>query len=378
MGDPAVFISAKSEDYPQARRVYEFLAGQGISCFYSDESLLEMGEADYKDAIDQALDGAQHLVVVTSSRAHADSKWVKYEWNTFANELLSGRKTGNILTVLCGSLTPGELPIALRQRQCLDLETELEKLPRFLRGPRHGRDESPTPLPTPIPPPPVLEKKETPPIVKKDEGLPKPEPAPAPPKPAEPRKLPGKWWIGQWLLIGALSGLIQAWVHGLRSDPFSEDGVFFGSGIAIFVIYLFGAWFILRRYFKLAGLWFAWMTPLYALVAMTQAAMSMLGWENPTSSFWPLLLYGAVGGIVSGLGHAMVLLRRQLPGWRVFGWAWAAQVTVAFFTALAFLDGRPDRGVLLLMLIIAGMLSLGLFAWGLRREMQRAGIGLRE
>ncbi len=131
-----VFISSKSEDFGQARKVYDFLTAQGYSCFFSDETLEAMGQTDYKDAIDSALESAQHLVVVTSSREYAESKWVKYEWNTFANELLSGRKNGNLLTVACGGLKPDQLPLALRQRQVLSFENELSRLPRFLPGPR--------------------------------------------------------------------------------------------------------------------------------------------------------------------------------------------------------------------------------------------------
>ena len=127
-----VFISSKSEDYPQARKVYDFLTGQGYSCFFSAVTIQKMGNTDYKDAIDNALESADHLVVVTSSRENADSKWVKYERNTFANELLSGRKGGNLLTVACGGLEPNQLPLALRQRQVLRFEIELHQLPCFL------------------------------------------------------------------------------------------------------------------------------------------------------------------------------------------------------------------------------------------------------
>jgi hypothetical protein len=134
MAAPAVFISAKSEDYAFAREVFALLNGQGIPCFFCDESLIEGGDVDYKNAIDSALDSAPHLIVVTSSRANAESKWVKYEWDTFYNELLSGRKKGNLLVVTCGDLKPGELPLALRQKQVLRFDTERDRIARYLPG----------------------------------------------------------------------------------------------------------------------------------------------------------------------------------------------------------------------------------------------------
>lgn len=136
-----IFISSKSQDFTQARKIYAILTAQGYSCFFSAETLQQLGETDYKEAIDTALESARHLVVVTSSRENADSKWVKYEWNTFSNELLSGRKDGNILTIVCAGLKADELPLTLRQRQVLSFESELHQLASFL--PMHkARDKS--------------------------------------------------------------------------------------------------------------------------------------------------------------------------------------------------------------------------------------------
>jgi len=136
---PEVFISASSADYIDARKVYAFLCARNIPTFFSDESIPALGETDYKLAIDAAIEAAHHLVVVTSSRANVDSKWVTYEWNTFANEQLSGRKHGNLLTIVAGNMRPSELPLSLRQKQVLSLETELDKLLHYVRrGTSHG------------------------------------------------------------------------------------------------------------------------------------------------------------------------------------------------------------------------------------------------
>ena len=112
-----VFISAKSEDYPHARMALKFLTEAGLRVFFSDVELPRMGAADYYAAIDDALETATHMLVVTSSREFADSRWVRKEWQTFLHEKLSGRKDGELLTLLCQGLPREKLPLSLRQFQ---------------------------------------------------------------------------------------------------------------------------------------------------------------------------------------------------------------------------------------------------------------------
>lgn len=112
-----VFVSAKSEDYGHARTAAAFLRKAGLRVFFSEEELPEMGNSDYFRAIDDALEGARHMLLVTTSRAHATSEWVEKEWRTYLNEKLSRRKTGNLVTLLCGSMTIADLPISLRQHE---------------------------------------------------------------------------------------------------------------------------------------------------------------------------------------------------------------------------------------------------------------------
>jgi serine/threonine protein kinase len=129
-----VFISAKSDDYAQARVVYDFLNARSFPCFFADRSLMDRGVAAYRRVIDDALEAAVHMVVVTSSREHARANWVEYEWGFFHNEILAGRKQGNLLTVLCGGLATAVLPPSLRGYQTLRFESELDRLPHFLPG----------------------------------------------------------------------------------------------------------------------------------------------------------------------------------------------------------------------------------------------------
>src|SRR4051812_44685805 len=95
-----VFISASSQDRTHAIGVHGFLAKHGIQAFYSEVSLGRLANTDYRREIDQALMNAEHLVVVTSSTEKVCSPWVEAEWGLFLNEKRSGRKRGNIITVI--------------------------------------------------------------------------------------------------------------------------------------------------------------------------------------------------------------------------------------------------------------------------------------
>ena len=109
-----VFISCKREDYPIAERLYRYLKDNGFYVFLSSMELRRLKDSEYMDAISEAIDSAYHLIVLGSSKENIMSKWVKFEWATFLNEQLSGRKDGQIMTYVDGGLTIANLPIQLR------------------------------------------------------------------------------------------------------------------------------------------------------------------------------------------------------------------------------------------------------------------------
>ena len=74
--------------------------------------------------IDKALETAQHMVVAGTSIENIVSGWVEAEWRLFINEKRSGRKSGNIITVINGGLKPSELPMSLRYYEVIDLGAE--------------------------------------------------------------------------------------------------------------------------------------------------------------------------------------------------------------------------------------------------------------
>lgn len=133
-----VFISFKnldasgneSEDAKLGQKVYEFLTAQGLRVFFSKETLEQMGVSEYKFAIDSALDRSRCLVAVGTSKTHLESKWVRYEWDSFINDILSGYKLGKVFSYV-SSLPPKDLPRSLRQRESFD-DQDASALPRLL------------------------------------------------------------------------------------------------------------------------------------------------------------------------------------------------------------------------------------------------------
>lgn len=120
-----IFISAKSEDYEEAARVQEILRKNGKRPFFCKD--LDMMEAQFQRRISKALDEVDHMVVVTSNAEHVKSRWVEFEWSTFAAEKLSGRKRGNLITITVGPVDAKDLPLTLRQFEVIPLDDDCER-----------------------------------------------------------------------------------------------------------------------------------------------------------------------------------------------------------------------------------------------------------
>lgn len=127
-----VFISCKSEDYPQAEKVSGFLRKNGITPFLASESLRRVGNTAYLDEIDKALNECEHLIVFCSKPEYAESKFVKEEWQSFRNEMLSGRKNGNILSIVQNNISVGELPYGLRRYEVISFSNYEKVLLNYL------------------------------------------------------------------------------------------------------------------------------------------------------------------------------------------------------------------------------------------------------
>ena len=147
--------SGKTRDYELAADLHRTLKARGIETFFSEKDL---STSDFRDEIDEALDEAQILVAVGTSRDHLESQNVKYEWRSFQEDLLGGYKPdGQIYTYIEG-MKQEQLPRALRLKQSF-FSDQKETLVRFIMdnlgmhdAPSHAQttqDTSAKPTPPP-------------------------------------------------------------------------------------------------------------------------------------------------------------------------------------------------------------------------------------
>ena len=122
-----VFISFKNTDNNEytcdkkiAEELYRYLSEKGINTFYSNITLLDFGESAYKDVIDDALDEIRVMVVIGSKTDYLSSKWCKYEWHTYQQNILSNIVNGSIITYL-GDMSLSEVPTGLRHYQSFNI-----------------------------------------------------------------------------------------------------------------------------------------------------------------------------------------------------------------------------------------------------------------
>lgn len=129
-----VFISYKTQDEIYARRVYEFLQSEGKKVFFACEVLPEMGKTEYRDAIMDALDHSQHLVLVTSRLDYITSNWVKEEWSFYVSKLIEDNHKGNIAIIEHdnANIEKKQLPPNLRYKQRFKLSNYKKSLLKYL------------------------------------------------------------------------------------------------------------------------------------------------------------------------------------------------------------------------------------------------------
>lgn len=125
-----VFISFKNHDFEGrvtidtkiGEEIYNELTSRNIATFYSNSSLLSLGQAVYKRAIDEALENTKVLVVVSSKKEFLESEWVKYEWESFHQDMLSGLKKHCQIVTVFSDMGRENIPRSLRDFQKFPLE----------------------------------------------------------------------------------------------------------------------------------------------------------------------------------------------------------------------------------------------------------------
>ena len=132
-----------TRDSEIAHDLYRFLEIRGLRVFFSPKSLEQHGVADFKMAIDDALDETSVVIAVGTTPENLQSKWVRYEWDSFFKDILTDIKPhGRVFTYTEG-VAIKDLPRALRQVQCFDHGAEsMENLYRYIR---HALSAAPPP-----------------------------------------------------------------------------------------------------------------------------------------------------------------------------------------------------------------------------------------
>lgn len=125
-----VFISFKNSDFSGhatrdsviAKALHDELASRNIRVFYSNSTLLSIGQSAYKKSIDEALETTKVLVVVSSSIDYLNSEWIKYEWESFHQDILSGMKPHAQIINYFGNFSREDTPRSLRDFQTFNID----------------------------------------------------------------------------------------------------------------------------------------------------------------------------------------------------------------------------------------------------------------
>ena len=120
-GEYDVFVCHKSEDKEPARILFDYLRAEGYRPFFGPVSLGVESTSVFQQGIDRALEDAVHMVVVGSSRANMEASWVRSEWQRYLAMRNMGRKSGNLIVLVCGEMKLEQLPVGLVDCQAISL-----------------------------------------------------------------------------------------------------------------------------------------------------------------------------------------------------------------------------------------------------------------
>ena len=118
-----IFLCVKTEDFPYAEQVYQFLLEHGFQVFFLHHALQKLDESDSEKEIHKALDNTKHMIVVTSKKEFVETPWIKAQWDFFVNEKRAGREpAGKLFTLIAGSMRIEDLPQCLRDYETIPFD----------------------------------------------------------------------------------------------------------------------------------------------------------------------------------------------------------------------------------------------------------------
>ena len=126
-----VFISFKDSDRENgiertkdsfdAQEIYTALVDAGYKVFFSRVSLRGKVAEQYEPYIYNAIKTAKVMIVFGEKPEYFNATWIKNEWTRFKARIDGGEKHKNSLVVVVKDMNPGDLPIALRARQAMNM-----------------------------------------------------------------------------------------------------------------------------------------------------------------------------------------------------------------------------------------------------------------
>lgn len=136
----------RTQDSVDAQDLYNMLTAEGYKVFFSRISLRDKVSEHYEPYIYNAIKTARVMIVFGERAEYFNSTWIKNEWSRFKKRVEDGEKHPNSLIVVCKNMNPGDLPVALRSRQCLnagditfgnDLLRHIDKVSSASKGSEH-------------------------------------------------------------------------------------------------------------------------------------------------------------------------------------------------------------------------------------------------
>ena len=131
----------RTQDSVDAQDLYNALVAEGYKVFFSRISLRDKIAEQYEPYIYNAIKTAKVMIVFGEKAEYFSSVWIKNEWSRFKTRIEKGEKHKNSLVVVYKNINPGDLPVVLRSRQCLNA-AEMTFLPDLTRHIKRVVEES--------------------------------------------------------------------------------------------------------------------------------------------------------------------------------------------------------------------------------------------
>ncbi len=74
---------SETKDSLLAQQIHSMFTSRGVSSFLATDSVAKLGETEFMRVIDKALEEADVLIIVATSEKNLNSRWVRYEWESF-------------------------------------------------------------------------------------------------------------------------------------------------------------------------------------------------------------------------------------------------------------------------------------------------------